>query len=361
MAAQRTVFTLAGVLSLPDGGCAPSTPGATSFAVTSPVETTQASTTTGESSGSESTSGSGSSAPESTSSSGSGSSSGMLWDLGTTPDAGVNTPLGCKGKVDFLFAISREWSMEGDTERLVASFKPFIESIKGLGQQFEDFDFHIMVVNPDGHWGLPYCDEQCAQEGVCDVIPEYLCDYEPTVCDEALGAGIIINTGGDASNKNCGLAAGKRYLDKHTWNLEETFACIAQVGYSGQADLGNAIAAAVSTQRDTCNQGFLRDDALLVVMHAMHGPPQPGVKGSPLEWSLVLLDAKGGDEDAIVMLGMNGYDKYEECLNNSRSVCEMLEWFPHSVYANLYEPNYGPAFQAAVDLIDVACTEFVPG
>ena len=118
---------------------------------------------------------------------------------------------------------------------------------------------------------------------------------------------------------------------------------------------------AVTSQRDACNQGFLRDDALLVVTHAMGGAPGLGVEGSPVEWALTLLDAKGGDEDAIVMLGLNAYDDYEECLQGDLSVCEMLEWFPHSIYADMDEPNYGPAFQATVDLIEIACTEFIPG
>ena len=285
----------------------------------------------------------------------------MLWDLGTTPDIGVNTPPGCKGKVDFLFAISRGNNMMELQAQLISSFNPFIESIKNLGGQFADFDFHIMVVDGEQGWGSPYCDDKCEQNGLCDLTPAYPCGYEPSACDAAQGAGTIYNAGRDAANKSCGLAGGKRFLDTTTWDLEKTFACIAQVGTAGQDDLGNSLTEAVSTQRDLCNKGFLRDDALLVVTHIMQGSSGPGIKGTPEIWANVLLQAKGGDADAIVMLGMNQWDSLEACIDKDMPMCAMLTLFQHHVYADVDAPSYGAAFQATVDLIDIACSEFVPG
>ncbi|HEY0138132.1 MAG TPA: hypothetical protein VGB85_28795 [Nannocystis sp.] len=286
----------------------------------------------------------------------------MLWDLGTPQDLGDPAPPGCKGKVDFLFAMSRGPNMAQIQEQFIASFEPFITSIEGLGDEFEDFDFHIMVVDGDDHWGSVYCDDKCEQDGVCDLTVSYPCDYEPTACDQALGAGTIYNAGRDAPNKHCGLAGGKRYLDKSNFGLQETFACIAQVGSAGEDDLGNALAQAVTTQRDTCNSGFLRDDALLVVVFIMTGDVLPGVDGIPQYWANALIDAKGGDLDAIVMLGMAGAGPFEKCVDYyDNEMCQMLALFPHRVWADPNIADYGPAFQETLALIDVACEEFAPG
>ena len=219
-----------------------------------------------------------------------------------------------------------------------------------------------MVVDGEAHWGSDYCDDKCEQDGVCDLMVSYPCNYEPTTCDQALGAGTIYNAGRDAPNKHCGLAGGKRYLDNTNWNLEETFACIAQVGSTGGKDLGNALAQAVTTQRDTCNKGFLRDDALLVVVLITTGGAPFGAEGIPQYWANALIGAKGGDLDAIVMLGMAGEGPFEQCQGeDDNEFCKLLALFPHRVYEDPNVANYGPAFQETVDLINVACTEFIPG
>src|SRR5687768_3365382 len=56
---------------------------------------------------------------------GSSSTSGQIPDQGTMPDFGGES--GCKGKIDFLFAISADWSMEDAQERLKDSFEGFID------------------------------------------------------------------------------------------------------------------------------------------------------------------------------------------------------------------------------------------
>ncbi len=323
--------------------------------------TTHESTSTGTTSSSTGGPAEDSSAAASTAST-SGSSTGVLWDLGVAPDIGSAQPPGCKGKVDFLFAISREWNMQDTQQQIIASFKPFIESIQGLGDQFADFDFHIMVVDGDDDWGSSYCEEKCDEVGWCDETPAYPCMEEPTTCDRTLGAGTIYNAGDDAPNKSCGLAADKRYLDTTTWDLEQTFACIAQVGTSGSdLHLADAIDAAVTTQADACNKGFLRDDALLVITFIKRGVAN-GPESYPLQWYLRLVDAKGGDPNAIVMLGISAWSDLAECLDHHDDwLCALLVMFPHHVYESEEAGSYGPAFQKTVELIGDACSEFIPG
>jgi len=67
-------------------------------------------------------------------------------DLGGMPDFGNDSPIGCKGKIDFLFVIARNANMEHRQEQLTAAFPQFIDTIKS---RFVDFDYHIMVVTGD--------------------------------------------------------------------------------------------------------------------------------------------------------------------------------------------------------------------
>ena len=66
-------------------------------------------------------------------------------DLGTMPDLD-GTPVGCKGKIDLLFVISRTGLMAGRQTQLVDAFPKFIETIES---KFYDFDYHIMVIDGD--------------------------------------------------------------------------------------------------------------------------------------------------------------------------------------------------------------------
>jgi hypothetical protein len=35
--------------------------------------------------------------------------------------------------------------------------------------------------------------------------------------------------------------------------------------------------------------------------------------------------------------------------------------FPYGKYADLYETDFGPAFEEATELVETACAAFVPG
>ena len=55
---------------------------------------------------------------------------------------------------------------------------------------------------------------------------------------------------------------------KNQTDLKGTFACAAQVGTSGDQRMGQTLAAAVQpwmNDEGSCNDGVLRDDALLMV------------------------------------------------------------------------------------------------
>jgi hypothetical protein len=132
-------------------------------------------------------------------------------DLGGEPDFGPDKPLGCKGKIDFLFLISRFGNMQTEQKQLLASFPAFIDTIETM---FPEFDTHIMVANPDGTWPGWGCEQYCKFDApYCgENGKDYVCgpaSYElATDCDEVLGAGLLFNAGPDATNSP--VFAGRR-------------------------------------------------------------------------------------------------------------------------------------------------------
>ena len=345
-----------------------STPG-----VTTPAEST------GEGSASSGSSGTTTTAEDSGSAGGSADTNEPVGDLGGMPDFGDDSPVGCKGKIDLLFVISRQANMRIRQEQLAAAFPQFIDTIK---TKFADFDYHIMVVTGDDGWGNPACTELCATPGCsvgdpccywddpdqqgepCCTNPDYPCqDLDlVTKCDHTWGAGEVFPAGvRDEPNKPCPIDGDVRYLVKGQNDLEETFECIATVGTSGWLALGQALVAAVQKSINDpggCNNGFLRKDALLMVTFIATNPDEPefGSEGTPTEWAKAVIDAKHGDDKSVVMFAIGGP---AECKPYDR-ICQLTTMFPYHHGLYVEEPDYGPGFVAAADLVETACAGFTP-
>ncbi|MBL9107204.1 MAG: hypothetical protein JNL82_40300 [Myxococcales bacterium] len=301
------------------------------------------------------------------------------FDAGVQPDF-VPSPAGCKGKIDFLFLVSRDGLMADSQAQLTAAFPQFIDTIEST---FADFDYHIMVVDgdgvPGGWWGDEVCNQVCpdldckvgdeccpasGNEGEpCCYDPNYPCEAVDSVtfCDEAWGAGTVFPAGLGTADKPCPIDGGRRFLAKGQTNLDETFACIATVGMSGYGMLGQALTAAVDPQiNGGCNNGFLRPDALLMVtfIHSTGdsggGPPLDS-EGTPAEWKQAVLDAKHGDERSVVVFDVG----FPEC-DGPDGICKFTKMWPYHHSIHITEPDYGPGFAEAANLVDVACEAFVP-
>jgi hypothetical protein len=334
---------------------------------------------------------SGSSGTSTSDESGSGAGSGdtttttePVRDLGDGPDFGGDAPAGCKGKIDFLFVVSRLHTMESRQAQLALAVPQFIDTIEA---KFADFDYHIMVVDGDGEtndngegWGSMACNDvcpnlackigdDCCEGGDIDDVGDPCCpdlnypceDLDlVTTCDWAWGAGTVFPAGEFTADKPCPIDGGHRYLERGQTELDETFACIANVGVSGWQSLGQALTAAVQKPMNEpggCNAGFLREDALLMVTTIATNPDQPGFgsEGTPAEWAQAVIDAKGGDEKSVVMFNIGG----TECKASDR-VCQMAKMFTYHHLVYVEEPNYGPGFVEAASLVETACAGFVP-
>jgi hypothetical protein len=233
--------------------------------------------------------------------------------LAPVPPADACTSLSCN-KVDVLVVIDNSLSMAGAQRRLKEASPAFL---KQLTTKLDRTDFHLMVVDTDATGSERICNGTCARigfdasigplNGLCDDFP---CPSiaERGLCDSTLGAGVVYPVGANASNRNCNFPEGRRYLTSQDENLEERFACSAAVGTLGNGNeqpIGAMFAALSSeSQKGGCNEGFLRDDALLVVVIVSDaGSTAVELDSAKVpEWRKKLLDLKCGREEGVVVM-----------------------------------------------------------
>jgi len=290
-------------------------------------------------------------------------------------DFGSVQPPGCKGKVDLLFLIARTGTMVTEQTQLLASFSGFVDTIE---EKLEGFDVHIMTANPDGVWPGWVCENGGCKDPdnwpTCGGSAKgYMCEeflYMKTACDEQLGAGLIFNAGGYAANKLCDLHGGHRYIVGDEPNMVDAFECIAKVGTSGSAPLlGDAMIAALSDKQNGaggCNEGFLRDDALLVVVFISDVNDQ-GKSYAKQQYEAII--AAKGDPSAVVMLAVvnnapGDFEPAEKCdywgEPSYGTFEDLLSRFPYKVFGDTCTPSYAPFLDQAVDKISEACGSFIP-
>ncbi len=276
------------------------------------------------------------------------------------PDFGPLHPAGCEGKIDFLFVVSADSTMAIKQERLLASFPGFMKEIE---DQLPDFDVHILSAD-DGFWqqddcGL--CQEGCNPDG-----DPPLCDVTLELCDKRIGAGALFPAGEGASNRRCTLASGARYIDNSEPDRVEAFTCIAQMGIGGGPITAERMVEALANP-GFCNDGFLRDDALLVVTLIQDTYDQQSA-GTVESWKKALQDAKGGDDDAFALLVLTtdvdvGYqqlckpNQYNETKNPLRLLADSVD---HGFISSICAPSYEPFFAETVAALLTLCEEFIP-
>ena len=276
------------------------------------------------------------------------------------PDFGPQQPEGCKGKIDFLFVISANSTMAAKQERLLASFPGFMKAIE---DQLPNFDVHILSAE-DGYWlqeDCNLCTEDCDPNG-----SPPLCDAALEFCDKKSGAGGTFPSGEGASNRRCKLASGARYIDSSEPDRTEAFTCIAQLGIDGDASTAERMVNALEDPYD-CNDGFLREDALLVVTLIQDNYDVDSL-GTVESWKKALQDAKDGDDDAFALLVLSTdvdvgyhqlchYNDYDPEKNRLRVLAEGVE---HGFIGSICAPSYELFFAETVAALVTLCEEFTP-
>jgi len=326
-------------------------------------------------------------------------------DVGPAETTGVTTTdpdgdMGCK-KVDFLFVIDNSGSMGDEQDNLIASFPGFIDTIQTTLDEAQDY--HLMVADTDA-WVYAGCGGFCglappqciAEDGSCNPFADLACligcelidstceGYDcgggttPLDCEAVLGAGVVHPRGTRASNQDCNFANGLRYMDSAEPDLPATFACAANVGVGSTEGTERPMesmvqAVTAGTAAAACNAGFIRDDAILVVTFVTDEDDNNDSAGNVDAWRQALVAAKGGDESAVVVLGLYGDN------DQPGAICPPLDpdssagaepsvnlrafvdsWGERGISGSVCADSYNDFFQSAVDIIDTTCEDFVP-
>lgn len=277
-------------------------------------------------------------------------SSPLILDVGPASGPSSSTeqeaePAGCD-KVDLLFVIDNSVSMLDEQENLVQSFPGFIAEI----QRLVAADYHIVVATTDGADSVVGGD-----------------------CDRTLGAGKTKTPQGFS----CDFEAKgeRRFLTESQPDLLETFSCVALVGTFGNTEERPMEAAleAISTTAapGACNQGFLRDDALLVVTIITDEEDVEKSPGDPESWHDGMVAAKGGNEQAVVALGLVGDTDIPDATcaplgpsgDGAESAPRLQAWaesFAFGRWGSVCADDYSAFFADALSVIDGACDVLEP-
>lgn len=274
--------------------------------------------------------------------------SSQKFDLGTMPEAEKPDENGLRPcEIDFLFVVDNSGSMATKQENLSNSVPKFIESMMNSTEL--EKDYHIGVVTTDENKGNA---PQCAFSG-----------------------GLILQTKQFSTTNQCGpYKSGKSYMtDKD--DLNKTFKCAAKPGISGNVreKAMDALRDAIDPKngaKGKCNEGFLREEAILVAVIITDEDDVErfdGSKGTPEQWHQQLLAAKGGDEKKLVVISIVVPPKPNACkpgdafARETENLISFTKKFgKRGFVADVCEMNYDPIFKKALGIIDYACGELHP-
>lgn len=253
--------------------------------------------------------------------------------------------------IDFLFVVDNSKSMRTKQKNLVNSVPNFVDTL--VKELDHEVDFHLGVVTTDAYFG------------------------NPANCQK-LGALVTSTQGRKSSNHACGpYGEGRNYMTRED-PIENDFPCAATPGIDGDPvervidGLRGAFSPEMS-KAGGCNEGFLRDDAILVTVmitdedDGFNDIPQAGSQGDPAAWHKEIMAIKKGDPRRLVMLGLLAQPQPNQCegdqiiIRPSLRLIELLERFKdRAIIGDVCAPNYDPFFEKAISMLDLACDELVP-
>ncbi|WP_106090156.1 hypothetical protein [Enhygromyxa salina] len=267
---------------------------------------------------------------------GGGAGPGINFDLHPVPDSPFYDT-SC-GMVDFLFVIDNSGSMFDEQIALISNFPAFINGIENTLDSVDTI--HVGVTTTD--------------------------DYVPNVAGCQLLGSLVVKTGGsDSSNSTCGPYIEDTNYMTEMDDLGAKFSCAAQVGSGGSAAerpmqaMVNAVSGLYGGV-DECNEGFIRDDALLVII-VITDEPDLSSQGSPVTWFQDVVDAKAGIPENVVVVSLINTPGGNCGLNDTaQSIADFTTMFgANGFMADICIPDFAPIFDQAIEIIDVACDNFV--
>ena len=256
---------------------------------------------------------------------------GLNFDLGNVPDSPPYDE-SC-GLVDFLFVIDNSGSMGDEQLALINSFPAFINGIEATLDTVDSI-----------HVGVTSSDNYSANVGGCQSI-----------------GSLVVRTGGfDSSNSMCGpYADGANYMSEED-ELGAAFACAAQIGTDGSPDerpmqaMINGVNGTYGGE-DQCNEGFIREDALMVII-IITDEPDIYTNGSSMNWFDDVVAAKDGIPENVVVVSLINTPGGNCFGETAWDIADFTTMFGENGFmADICVPNLATVFDQAIEIIDVAC------
>lgn len=292
-------------------------------------------------------------------------------------------------KIDIVFVVETGIADPEGGEYFVddqAIFDGFATLVSELYVTLAVDDFRVMVtgsMTPTPEASCLYDASSMTQECADPILD---------ACDDRLGAGrngyeypLHSEFEEDGPAGECMVG---RWLESGAPDLETLFRCLFYYHWfsldvsggsggdrtyagAGPDTLMDAALAAVGplAEPGACNDGFVRDDALLVVVFVTpSSDAMPDTSsGTVAQWSEALAQAKHGIPGNVVTLALVGDGDVEQSLCSDppngplpAQLRELTESMPHGKWASTCLPDYRPFFTAASELVDAACSEFTP-
>jgi hypothetical protein len=197
------------------------------------------------------------------------------------------------------------------------------------------------------------------------------------------------------------IVGDQRFANQDQPDLAAAFSCMGARGFAGDPNeqTMNSLMAALGPLEGAgaCNEGFLRDDAVLVItvitdeedspgdavaIPALDGTCEPvdadpNSSGDPMTWHDAVIAAKNGDGDAVVVLALTGdcdaggacpgiaFDPLDPAApitgaEPAPRVREFAMSFGYGSVGPVCADDYSGFFADAVSVIASACDEFEP-
>lgn len=240
--------------------------------------------------------------------------------------------------------------MYEEQQTLIANFATFVADMQTALADVESY--HVGVVTTDNYRGGGLFDD--GDDSVNESYPE---------C-QALG-GLVV----EAQAGSCLPFAGGGNFTTDADDLTTKFNCIANVGENGDSDemVGDAMIQLLASHQvpnavSTCNDGFIGDDALLVIV--ILTDENDSSSTSPSEWVQAVVAAKGVADNAVV-LSLIWEDGAAGCTDafsetHGSQIIEFTEMFENHSLGNICDDSYAGFFSGTPPLIESACAEFEP-
>lgn len=294
-----------------------------------------------------------------------------ILDSTSSSDGDVLGQLECE-RIDFLFVVDNSSSMADEQAHLVAAVPGFVQAMQTALPDVKSI--RVGVVDTDAYPGLGNPDplaDACPEEAECDS------------CDFTLGALATKPNSALDPELSCDFGTDKPYMDGLAASFESEFECAAIVGTEGNPieQQATALVEAVSgglNDAGSCNDGFVRDDALLVFLVisdeeddvADQPEPQGGSLGDPTVWFDAVVEAKGGAAGNVVALGLiGGSPRFDDCddlsqgLDGAEQTTRLESFignFEHTFTGSVCSEGYDAFFQDALEQVSEGCRFFIP-